>query len=227
MTSYDASGQAVERHINWGGVLKGVAIVAAVAVVAVVGGLALAAISDAVTTAIMANAGLSSLAAGVQPAVASVAGNICQAAGTVVNFLSTTLPTWLAGTLNLSGALAPAAATSINNVAGIVGATTAGAVATHAMLPSLQHGHYVDVDPNIHTKMAASLAPTVSMHDITHMTHHAAEHANERHASNWSDRFSSHNTSSSGFAERAQKPSANFTEQLNADRANLDAALAK
>ena len=227
MADFETPPAPVERHIHWGGVVKGVAIVAAIAVAAVVGFWLLSAASTAVTGYIGAHAGTSALAAGAHTGLVATEHFAGWAVGSVGHLLAG-VPAGLAHILGLTGQhFAQAAA--VNHVVGIGGAAVAGAIATHAAMPYLQHTHYVDVDPSAHTEAGMLASSSVPLHDITHMTHHAAEHADEHHAHNWAQKFAPQANASASYADsvRTSKPAGSFTEQLNADRANLDLALAK
>jgi hypothetical protein len=232
----DTSQPTVERHINWGGVLKGAAIVVGVIAVAAVGLWAATLLSTYVTGALAANATASALASGAAGGAQVAGAHAAWLGGSAIHLVSG-IPAGLVKILGLTGhTLAPAALGTVNTAVGIAGAATAGLVATHAALPYLQHGHYVDVDSSVHTQEGVLATTTVPMHDLAHMTHHAAEHADEHNAA-WTQRVAPPRvTSYTTFADKVNAakeerktaaPAANFTEQLNADRANLDAALAK
>ena len=230
MADYDTSPAPVEHHINWGGVLKGAAIVAGIAVAAVVGFWLLSSASALVTGYIATHAGVSALAAGAHTTALYTAHGAGWAVGSIGHLLGG-IPAGLAHILGLTGQhFAQAAA--VNHVVGLAGAAAATGLAVHAAAPTLMHGHYMDVDPSAHNADTGVMTTTVPMHDITHITHHAAAQTDEeRHHARpvvWTQKFAPQvQVNNFASSARAPKPAANFTEQLNADRANLDAALAK
>ena len=249
MTNLPNLGMPGTTEINWGGVVKGVAIVAAVAVAAVVGLAVFSAAGAGITAMITHNAVASSLAGGAMQAATWSAG----ALGTGINFIGgmlSAIPGLLVNVLGLSNvALAPAAATGANHLIGIAGAGAAAAVATHAALPHLNSVHLTTTSPSpidggpdtnltsgvFAAGTGAHATSTASIHEMAHAAHGAHELSEQqRERAEWTNKFASRG----GFTSYAdsvrarkedEKPiqprDANFAEQLNADRANLDAAL--
>lgn len=233
MAIADTYQPTVEKHINWGGVLKGAAIVTGVVVAAAVGyWLFGAIIAQSVTTAVMASPNLSPMAAYASAGAHSVASGLGVAVGTVEGWLSS-IPAQLVSMLGLTTPFAPAEAVAVNQTLAIGGAAVTTAIATHAAVPYLQQTHFTSASPAGNPE-ADLLTTSVPMHDLTHITHHAAEHADEHAAAAWSERITPRAAASASFAENVRAsqperhspaPAANFIEKLNLDRANLDEAL--
>jgi hypothetical protein len=245
------SGNApTQRVINWGGVLKGVAIVAAVVVVGVVAFSAFTALAGYATSAIAISPAASSVAVGVGNAATWAGESLLYGINYIGGALGY-LGNSALGSLGLAGTQWGGAAAT-THVIGVAGATAATAVAAHAAMPTihgLQLGADVPVDAppsndyaldngllatqgaqNSHIATHAS-----ALHEVTHAAHHAAETNNEHAEKSWSQKFANKATFASHSdavratqaAKAIPQPAASFGEQLNADRANLDAALAK
>lgn len=206
------------KHVvNWGGVLKGAAIVGAVALVAIVALPAFTAIGSAITSAISASPAASSLAVGIGEAATWVGDTIMYGAGYVGGALGEVGTMALEG-LGLAGKTW-AGAEATTKVIGVAGAAATTAVAAHAAMPSIQHLQLGTdmpdtsasfsasaVDPNLLTQQAtqstavAHAAHHPILHDATHAAHHAAEEANVdaqanaeapegQHKKNWASKF--------------------------------------
>ncbi len=114
------------------------------------------------------------------------------------------------------------------------GLDTATAAKSHA-------GAQADINAALASKTAAANATNAAGHHVNDLAHHAAEGQHEKAkaadkaSGGWMDRFSPKSANGS-FADAALRSKsereitprdANFAAQLDADRANLDAALAK
>ena len=243
------SGQT-HRVINWGGVLKGVAIVAAVAVAAVVGYMAIGAIAEAANTAIAGSPIAESAVAGVSSTATSLWESVQWGAGYAWGKLGLAAE-WVVEALGFEGMKWTGAAAT-TKVLSAAGAGTAAVVATAAAVPVISHLQLssnvpVDVTPSSAPPLESGLLATQgaqtahaashsALHEVAHAAHHAAE-SNSEHADhkNWSAKFMNKAAyASHADAARATTsarsiplPAESFSAQLNADRANLDAALAK
>ncbi|MES2983622.1 MAG: hypothetical protein V4735_00345 [Pseudomonadota bacterium] len=188
-----------KTSINWGGVIKGIAIVAAVAVVAVVG-----------VIAAQYLAGVAFSSPFVAETVSTLSGLATQAATAINGYWSEALLTigklqplsWfgLSSSAAVTGTLSAAqAATALTatQAAGAVGGLAAGAVVLHTALPAI---HTIDLtstttvttppahDPNLlssvqstHMAQTNALANAHTLHELTHISHHAAEHGSQEH----------------------------------------------
>lgn len=255
ITDAPAPAPATRHVVNWGGVLKGVAIVAAVAMVAVVALPAFTALSSYVTGAITA----SPTASGIAVEIGEAATWLGEAAtwlgdkllygiGYVGGFIGNLFAPG-ASVAGLSSVTWTGAAAT-NQIVGVAGAATATAVAAHAAIPHLNTLQITGDVPvqthNLSTDTTGILAAqgaqsihgathAASLHEVIHAAHHAAESSEHAQHKQWSTQF----TNKAAFANHADAVRAsqgersisarndNFAQQLNADRASLDAALAK
>lgn len=206
------------RHVvNWGGVLKGAAIVGAVVLVAVVALPVFTSIGGAITSAISASPAASSVAVGIGEAATWLGDTIMYGAGYVGGALGE-LGTMALEGLGLAGKTW-AGAEATTKVIGVAGAVGTGIVAAHGAMPTIQHlqlGTDVPdttasfsapaVEPNLLTQQAtqstaaAHAAHHSILHDATHAAHHAAEEANVdaeadaqapegQHKKSWASKF--------------------------------------
>lgn len=240
---------AQTRHaVNWGGVLKGAAIITAVAVAGVVGFYAFTALSTYATGAIAASPTASSVAVGLGQAATWLGNTLLYGIGYVGGFIGNLFSMGL-GAIGLEGVTWTGAAAT-NQAMGAAGAAAVTAVAAHAAVPhihALNVGSDVPVDTSsVSTDATGILAAqgaqsihgathAASLHEVTHAAHHAAETTDHDHHKQWSAQFAN----KAAFASHADAVRAtqgertisarsdNFAQQLNADRASLDAALAK
>lgn len=242
------SGQT-HRAINWGSVLKGVAIVAAVAVAAVVGYGVIAQFAEPALTS-LASGPAGSVVQGLSNTAASLWVNAQSLAGTAWAYVEIAA-TWAIKAVGFEG-LKWGGASAATNAFAAAGAGTIAVVGTSAVLPTLNHlpptsnvpdmptGHGPTLESGLLATQGAQTAHAAShsaLHEVTHAAHHAAESTSE-HADhkNWSAKFANRAAfTSHADAARAttasrpalSQPADTFSAQLNADRANLDAALAK
>lgn len=205
------------RHVvNWGGVLKGAAIVGAVVLVAVVALPVFTSIGGAITSAISASPAASSVAVGIGEAATWLGDTIMYGAGYVGGALGE-LGTMALEGLGLAGKTW-AGAEATTKVIGVAGAVGTGIVAAHGAMPTIQHlqlGTDVpvtpaatppSVDPNLlaqqasQTAAAGHAAQHSILHDAAHAAHHAAEEANVdaeadaqapegQHKKSWASKF--------------------------------------
>ncbi|MDX2094724.1 MAG: hypothetical protein SFW64_02120 [Alphaproteobacteria bacterium] len=233
-------------RVNWGRIMKGVALVAAVALVGVVSYHLLFAAAAPLVGGISASPTLSGIAEGIGQAATWVGAKLLYAMQFSAGFLNSMLQAALSG-LGLSGVAWTGAAATQQAVA-IAGAGAATAVAAHVAAPHL-HG-LADI-PSDSTALPADTSTLVAAqtaqaaahgstaaHEFAHAAHHAAESAGESHSpqKGWSQQFANKaafaSHSEAVRASQGSKPTLaaradSFSEQLNADRANLDQALAK
>lgn len=243
-----ASGQT-HRVINWGSVLKGVAIVAAVAVAAVVGYEVITQIADPAFKALAAGPA-GGVVEGISKTAASLWYDTQWLAGAAWAHVERAA-TWAIKAVGFEG-LKWGGASAATNVAAAAGAGTIAVVGTSAVLPTLNHlpptsnvpdvptGHSPTLESGLLATQGAQTAHAAShsaLHEVTHAAHHAAESTSE-HADhkNWRGKFANRAAfASHADAARAtaasrpalSQPADTFSAQLNTDRANLDAALAK
>lgn len=208
------SGNApTKRVINWGGVLKGVAIVGAIVVVAAVAMPAFSAIGAYISSAITGSTAASGAAVGITEGIAWIGDSLVYGANFIGGALGE-LGTMAVEGLGLEGVKWGGAAATTNAI-GVAGATAATALAAKAAMPTLQHlqlGMDVPVDnvptgngvdnsllaqQGVHGSNAAMHHS--SLHEAAHAAHHAAEHHN-KHAEavesdapeeqkNWREKF--------------------------------------
>jgi hypothetical protein len=239
--------EQTHRSINWGGVIKGVAIVAAVAVAGVVAYSVIGGIAGYATTAIAANPTTSAIAAGISQSASWLGSTLTYGVEYIGGFLGQMTTMALSG-LGLGGATWGGAAATKEAVS-LAGAGVATAAATHAALPAIHNLQLTtptpaDANPSVESGLlAAQGAQTAhaashasALHEVTHAAHHAAEsaHEHEQHKQ-WSAKFAAKAAyASHADAVRATaaprsvpQPADSFSAQLNADRASLDTALAK
>ncbi len=224
--------------IQWGGVIKGVAIVAAVALVGVAAfwasnlaaGWALAnvpAVAGAAQAVITATAPIANMATGV---VTYLTGFLPHVPNIIGGFFSNMFGmeaagAAAAGTATLSAANSGAIANAIGGLGSGAalagGAVLAAPAIQHAMIPDPSHaaaGHVAGMD-------AGHGSHTTT--DILKTSHVAAENSQEARAAQRAAALRAAQANQSWVERsRASRAEGGFAEQLNADRARLDAALA-
>lgn len=234
-------------RVNWGRIMKGVALVAAVALVGVVSYHLLFAAAAPLATDAVATSTFGSIAEGISRAASWVGTALTTTVSYIAGALYGLLEMGLKA-VGLSGVAwtgGPATQQALALAGGAVGT----AVATHVATPHLHGLGTPPVDSSaalpadtttlVATQTAAhSAAHGSTLHDITHAAHHAAESAESSHdgQKNWRQQFANKsafaNHSEAVRASQGSKPTLaaradSFSEQLNADRASLDQALAK
>lgn len=187
-----------EKTINWGGVIKGVAVVAAVVAVGVGIYVATPYIVSAVRGWLGASPSGSFVAAAVQGVSTAWAAVAKEAAvfGTWVSGLWAAAPS----TLGISATMANTAAITAASQTGSGLAVAAGVAATAATIPAASH----------------------ALHNISFVTEHAAHHAAEHSAKSWADRTPSRRAPGQSFASAAPQPksSAGFASTVAAPAAS-------
>ncbi len=226
-------------HINWGGVIKGVALVSAVAVAGVVGAYGISAAVGAVSGLIGTTGTASYLAASAVEGAVTLGGWITSAFGTIA---STAASAWAAipSFFGLTSTLAtPAVAANASALGSGLGAIAGGAtiaVGVHAVTPHIKAlalttpDSTATVDVDADTAILSQVKASTAMHhDFSHatadMAHHASMHGDTNNAqpatrSSWASKFSPMKNAAS-----ITPRDPNFSAQLNADRENLRAAL--
>ena len=234
----DIASTAEKPHktINWGGVLKGVAIVAAVAVAAVVVGILAQAAVIGIGNAIAANTTATALASTAGTGVGTVSGWLLNGLQYAGNFL-TELPGAFVNAFGLSGSAAQvtAGAQTAGQVAAIAAGGATVAVGAHAAHPYLNQIDYTQtVSGTTAAMQGAHTAHAAHMAEMAHMSHHAAEHTQHQSApSSWMDRFTSRGGTAAGFADTvaSRKPidiaprDGNFAAQVETDTTKLNKEL--
>lgn len=227
------------KEINWGGVVKGAAIVAGVAVAAVVGYVALNFAAGFVMQAVVGSVPANMWASGAVQAANWGAGLLGTAYAYASGFLGAfgswlaTVPGTVGAAIGLTPQLTAASGAAVAHTAGIVGAGAVGAAALHTAVPALGQIDYTQTVAG--TAAATSLHSAHAAHtmaEMAHMSHHAAEHA---HHSNWTDRFTSKAGNAQTFANTvaSRQPidmtprDGNFAAQLEAETAQLNKQLGK
>lgn len=234
-----------KTSISWGGVLKGVAIVTAVAAVAVVGFVAFNFLAG---MALAASPALSGATATALATAAPVTGAI----ETGMAFLSQLTPmAWLGSffapigaALGITGgaALTAAQVSAVQGTAAVVGAGAATALATPTAvhhLNNLQLTHTTVIptatDPAFTVNNTMQAAHAAHMSHMAHMTHHAAEHAHQQEelklkpkAANWQEYVGGPKPQAAVAPQpakreqRMEKPQADFAGELNEQRKKLE-----
>lgn len=248
--------QPTKRVVNWGGVLKGAAIVGAVALVAVVALPAFTAIGSTITGAISASPAASSVAVGIGEAATWLGDSLLYGVSYVGGFLGELGSMALEG-VGLAGKTWEGAAATTKAI-GLAGAAATTAVAAHAAMPAVQHlqlGTDVPMDAppsadqgllaaqGVQGASVAHAAHHSILHDAAHAAHHAAEEAdaqaeaNDQHGKkNWASKFMHKSAAHASHSDAVRanqssrtvpQPAASFGEQIAIDRANLESALAK
>lgn len=274
VTSTIPAGSArTRKSINWGGVIKAVAIITAVAVVAVVGYVALQAAGAYLVTQMALPTPLGMVASGFVEAGNWIMGGIKIASDFVVGAASTFVGP-IGATANTAAAAGLAANTSAIGITGAVAGAAVVAPTAITSLKSIALSTNTPIDPIIPPAGGAplggggaplgggpggnpSLDPTAhgsgflssmngntaaqahsTAHTLHDLSHHAAEHGNaHNNSTRWADRFTSNNNNltshvdavggrkvTSSFSPRTND---SYTDQLNADRLNLEASLGK
>lgn len=172
-----------EKQINWGGILKGVAIVGAVVLVGVVGFYA----ASAAAGWALGTPAVASLAASTQAIVTPIATTIGTAAASAAGFLSNGVAigaNFIAGLTGTTGAVFTAGAATQSGVGMLVGGGAA-AVAAHTAVPALGDIHLTtQADVAHHT---TTLTP-----DHSTTTAHSDHASSSEHSGNiFSDIFAS------------------------------------
>lgn len=241
------------RTINWGGVLKGAAIVTAVVVAGVVGFYAFQALAGSAAVAgFFANPTVNGLAAGFVNLLSSAWDMLLTAGGWVSEQV---VALWKAipSTFGLPTLASPEVVTHIadatgkmgvQNVVATLGAGAATAVAAHAASPHLANVQLTtDVPTASHTDTLAASGlfaghPATTAHTAHHLADAANHVAQHDHPENkpearrpWTDRVPAKTAShipqprTGGFTDTFQPRDPNFATQLNTDRAALETAL--
>lgn len=223
--------------IQWGGVIKGVAIVAAVALVGVaafwlanaaaVAALGVPQVAGAAQAVITATAPIANMATGV---VTYLTGFLPHVPNIIGGFFSNMFGmeaagAAAAGTATLSAANSGAIANAIGGLGSGAalagGAVLAAPAIQHAMIPDPSHaaaGHVAGMD-------AGHGSHTTT--DILKTSHVAAENSQAARAAQRAAALRAAQANQSWVERsRASRAEGGFAEQLNADRARLDAALA-
>lgn len=223
--------QVTTTSINWGGVLKGAAIVTAVAVAGVVAWYAVGALANsAAVTGFFADPTLQSILTSTANGL-STAWDWLSVQATEVGSSIKSMWASLPQTLGLSTSLSSGAAAHIATAtSGASAAQVASAVgATVAVGASASAGLHAINSTNLVTTHTAMLPH--GMHEAAHI---AAEHAHEPAPRSWSNQFASRN-STTNFADSVSRKSApvapapkdTFVSQLAADTAALNRELGK
>jgi hypothetical protein len=229
------------KTINWGGVIKGVAIVSAVVVAGVAGFYALNFAAGFFMPAFIGNATAAGPLATGALGVASTIGGYLGAAWAAVASFVTSLPAAFVSAFGLTGTITAAQAASATTALSIAGATAGTVVVAHPAINAFNQLQFTNSPmPDSSSALGATQAVQAAhMHNAAHITQHmAADHAVEQQKpqTNWMDRFKS----TAGFkshAEAARASSstmggitprdANFAKQVEADTANLNREMAK
>jgi hypothetical protein len=220
--------------IQWGGVIKGVAIVAAVALVGVaafwlahaaaVAALGVPQVAGAAQAVITATAPIANAATGV---TSYLAGFLPHVPNIIGGFFSNLFGMEAAATTatTLSAANSEAIANAVGGLgsgAALAGSAVLAAPAIHhAMMPDTSHataGHVAGMDASHSSHTTTNILKT---------SHVAAENSQEARAAERAAKLRAAQANRSWVDKaRASRAEGGFAEQLNADRARLDAALA-
>ncbi|MFZ4541557.1 MAG: hypothetical protein ACOYNL_07080 [Rickettsiales bacterium] len=222
---------ARNTSVNWGGVIKGVAIVSAVVVAGAVGAWALGAAWGAIGTAAAGEATTSALAGTAYDGITTAASWLSTQWAAFSTYISSVW-TGLASSSALTGALTTAQVTSGVPIAQVVGGVAAAGAAATVALPAMRDIPMSQLDapdPYI-AQNAQHHASHGAMHTATETTRHIAAESGQRQSSNLVSRFGTKAANDDSFvqreaARRNSAPGTSFSESLNADRANLEAAI--
>lgn len=186
------------KSINWGGVLKGVAIVTAVVAVGVVASYAVSALAS--------SSAVSSLFVGMDPTLHSIGVSLLNGLATAgdflweqaLNFADFAKDLWkeLPDILGLSHSLNPSATGHLAGAASIAGKlpAAAGIAAAAATVPAAVHAINNLQLVDTHTVVANTASSAHSVHAAHDAAiHTAAEHSTGSHGTNWSSRFNPKN----------------------------------
>ncbi len=227
------------KTINWGGVLKGVAIVSAVVVAGVAGFYALNFAAGLFMPALVGNTTAGAIATGGLGVASTIGGWLGAGWATVASFV-TSLPAAFVSAFGLTGTITAAQTAGATSALGIAGATAGVAVAAHPAINAFNHLHFTNPMPDTSGATLGSMQATQAahMHNAAHIAQHlAADHTVEQQQkTNWMDRFKG-NAGFKSHAEAARATAtpagtitprdASFAEQLKADTAKLNQELVK
>jgi hypothetical protein len=239
------------KPIQWGKIVKGAAIITGVVVAAVVGYLAF----HFVAGMLLANTAVSAVAATTAAAAEPALGLLGQAAAYIQGFLGG-IASHIGAALGIgsSAALTASQTATASTALGMVGAGAAVAIAAPIASHQLNHlgtPSAVDIDPSsMQTQNAGMLASMKSsmtshaampmtgahaMHDLTHLSQHAAEEVHQHNRPSFMQRFApvaaftSHADAARANIAAKQAPAprsnASYAEQLTEDRQKLEATL--
>lgn len=239
------------KPIQWGKIVKGAAIITGLVVAVVVGYLAF----HFVAGMLLANSAVSAVAATTASAATPVLGFLGEAAAYVQGFLGG-IASHIGAALGVGSgaALTASQAATASTALGMVGAGAATAIAAPVAanhLHQLGTPSATDIDPSSmqahNTGMLASMKSqlashasmpmtgTHAMHDLTHLSQHAAEEVHHHNRPGFMQRFApqarftSHADAVRASIAPKQPPAprsnASYAEQLTEDRQKLESSL--
>ncbi len=243
-------------HINWGGVVKGVALVGAVVLAGVAGAYAVGLATSAAGTALATGGTLEAIAATTIKGGATIAlwiGGAATELAAAVQSAWAGIPSFFGLTSTMATPAVAEAASTLSTGAMLAGGGAATAIAAHAIAPKLHAITYTTADiPSVdntdagilsQVKTSAAMQHSDISHATAELSSHAATHGNktvplsDAPQRGWRDMLSSQPSASTqqngSWASKLNTSAStipaprdpNFAKQLDADRANLAAAL--